>query len=150
MPPHLQNYQINTLLQSSFRKEIHFPTFHGRYKFHFIVNVSGQNIIEIIKLFILCEILQWEGKKIKMCNLFLYFWFRQTECICVCEVKWSNTSMEMLHTWKFDVNGSLAKACNKSLGRFLNNLLRFAAVRKERKKQIMPITQAANKPSINE
>lgn len=57
--------------------------------------------------------------------------------------------MERLHLWKFDVNGSLASARNKSLGRFLNNLLSFAAVTK-RKKKILSITQTAKRLFVTE
>lgn len=53
--------------------------------------------------------------------------------------------MERLHIWKFDVNGSVANACNTSSGKFLNNLLSFAAITKKNEERMLSITQAANR-----
>lgn len=53
--------------------------------------------------------------------------------------------MERLHIWKFDDNGLVANACNTSSGKFLNNLLVFAAITKKNEKRMLSITQAANR-----
>lgn len=57
------------------------------------------------------------------------------------EIKRSNTCMERLHLWKFDVNGSVASACNTSSGKFLNILLSFAAITKKKIKKVFSITK---------
>lgn len=58
LTPTLQHPCKTSLLRSRLRKASPCPTFHGGYELHLAIGVCAQDVVEVTKVFVLCEVLR--------------------------------------------------------------------------------------------